>query len=100
VFLEIVEIRIRPGEQVAFEEAITRALTTITAKAHGMKGYKLIKCVESPERYIMETAWATIEDHMVVYRQSQPREEWLRLVKPFFAQAPVMEHFTHVTQSK
>jgi|SRR6185369_109718 len=99
VFLEIADIQIRSGEQVAFEEAIGRALRTITAKAKGVTGYMLHKGVESPERYVMQVLWASVEDHMVTYINTPERQVWRSMVTPFFAQPPKMEHFTLVTSS-
>ena len=99
MFLEIAEIQIRPGEQERFEEAIARALRTITAKAKGSQGYKLHKGVESPERYVLQVLWETVEDHMVTYIKSPEREVWRSIVTPFFAQPAEMEHITLVAAS-
>jgi quinol monooxygenase YgiN len=97
--LEIAEIYIRPGEHEAFEEAIGRALRTITAKAKGVKSYNLHKGVESPERYVMQVLWESQEDHMITYIATPEREVWRSIVTPFFAQPPRMEHFSLVTAS-
>ncbi|QDL39846.1 antibiotic biosynthesis monooxygenase [Rhodoferax sediminis] len=97
--LEVAEFRIRPGEQAAFEEAIERALRTITAKAAGMKGYRFLKGFESAERYILQVTWEKLEDHMVTYRQSPERDQWRAIVSPFYAQPPLMEHLTLLAQS-
>jgi heme-degrading monooxygenase HmoA len=94
MFLEIAEIHIRPGEHEAFEEAIGRALRTITAKAKGVTDYKLHKGVESPERYVLQISWESVEDHMVTYINSPEREVWRSIVSKFFARPPNMEHFT------
>src|SRR5258705_12646950 len=99
MFLEIAEFQIRLGEREAFEEALGRALRTITAKAKGSKGYKLHKGVESPERYFLQVLWEKVEDHMVTYRNTPEREVWRSIVEPFFAQPPKMEHFTLVVAS-
>lgn len=97
--LEIAEIFIRPGEHAAFEEAIGRALGTITAKAKGARSYKLHKGVESPERYVLQVVWETVEDHMVTYIATPERQLWRSIVTPYFAKPPTMEHFTLVTSS-
>jgi quinol monooxygenase YgiN len=99
VYLEIAEIHIRPEERQAFEEAIGRALRTITAQAKGVKSYQLHKGVESPDRYIMQVLWETVEDHMVTYLATPEREVWRSMVTPFFARPPKMEHFTLVVAS-
>jgi quinol monooxygenase YgiN len=99
VFLEIAEICIRSGEQEAFEKAIGTALQTITGQAKGVTGYKLHRGVESPERYVLQVLWKSLEDHMVTYINSLERETWCSMVTPFFAQPPTMEHFTSVVTS-
>lgn len=93
MILEVAEIFVRPGEQASFEAAMNLALGTITAQAAGMLGYQLLKCVESPSRYLLQVKWRAIDDHMVTYRSSPAREEWRAIVSPFYAKPPAMEHF-------
>ena len=37
MILELADIRIQPGQQAAFEEAIQRGLATVIGRAQGMK---------------------------------------------------------------
>ena len=99
MILEIADIRIQPGQQAAFDEAIQRGLRTVIAKAPGMQGYKVNKGIESPERYVLQIFWATLEDHTVGFRESPLYAEWRAIVGPFFAQPPLVEHFTLLTKS-
>ena len=99
MILEIADIRVQPGQQAAFEAAIARALTTVAARAKGMRGYKVNKGIESPERFILQIFWDSLEDHTVGFRQSPLFGEWRAIIGPFFAQPPVVEHFTLVTKS-
>jgi len=55
--------------------------------------------MESPERYILQVFWATLEDHTLGFRQSPAFVQWLALVGPFFASAPVVEHFDLIAKS-
>jgi quinol monooxygenase YgiN len=97
MILEIAEFHIRPGEQAAFEEAMGRALHTITAKAQGVGNYKLHRSIETPERYVMQVSWASVDDHTVTYGRSQAHEDWRAIVRPFYAKPPTYQHFTLVT---
>jgi len=97
MILEIAEIHIRPGEEAAFEEALGRALHTITAHAEGVKGFLLSKCVETPQRYVLHVTWETLEHHTVIYAENPARETWRAMVRPFFEGTPTMAHFTVVT---
>ncbi|MBC5785948.1 antibiotic biosynthesis monooxygenase [Ramlibacter sp. USB13] len=99
MILEIADIRIRPGEQAAFEQAIARGAATVIAQAKGCQGFQVNKGIESPERYILQVFWDTLEDHTVGFRGSPAFTEWRSIVGPFFAQPPVVEHFTLVAKS-
>jgi heme-degrading monooxygenase HmoA len=99
MILEIAEIRIAPGQQAAFDEAIQRALTTVASQAKGMRGYKVNKCIESPERYVLQIFWDTLEDHTVGFREGPLFAQWRAIIGPFFASPPVVEHFTLLTKS-
>lgn len=99
MILEIAEIRIAPGQQAAFDEAIQRAASTVLSQAKGMRGYKVNKCIESPERYVLNIFWDTLEDHTVGFRQGPLFAQWRAIIGPFFASPPVVEHFTLLTKS-
>lgn len=57
MILELADIRIHPGQNAAFEEAIKRGITTVAARAKGFQGYKVNRGIESPERYILQIFW-------------------------------------------
>jgi heme-degrading monooxygenase HmoA len=99
MILEIADIRIAPGQNAAFEEAIQRGLATVISQAQGFKGAKVNRGIESPERYVLQIFWATLEDHTVAFRQGPLFPQWRAIVGPFFAAPPVVEHFELVTKS-
>ena len=99
MILELVDIRIHPGQQAVFDEAIKRAVETVISKAKGFQGYKVNKGIESPERYILQIFWATLENHTVDFRQSPAFTEWRAIVGPFFAAPPAVEHFNLLAKS-
>lgn len=99
MILEIADIRIAPGQQAAFDEAIQRGLRTVISQARGMRGYKVNKGIESPERYVLQIFWDTLEDHTVHFRQGPLFAQWRAIVGPFFASPPVVEHFTLLAKS-
>jgi len=100
LILEIADIRIAPGQNAAFEAAIDHGLKTVAARAQGFKGAKVNACIESPERYVLQIFWETLEDHTVGFRQGPLFAEWRAIVGPFFAQPPLVEHFKLTTQVK
>ena len=99
MILEIADIRILPGQNAAFEEAIQRGLSTVASPAQGFKGAKVTRGVESRERFILQIFWDTLEDHTVAFRQGPLFAQWRAIVGPFFAVPPVVEHFELVTKS-
>ncbi len=100
MILELADIRIQPGQQAAFDEAIVRGVTTVISQAKGFRGYKVNKGIESPERYVLQIFWETLEDHTVGFRQGPLFTEWRSYIGPFFAGPPNVEHFTLVTKSE
>ena len=97
--LEVADIRIHPGQQTAFDEAILRGLATVIARAEGMHGWKVNKGVESPERYLLFIFWESLEAHNEGFRGGPLFAEWRAIVGPFFAAPPTVEHFTLLDKS-
>ena len=99
MILELADIRIAPGQQAAFDEAIQRGLATVISRAKGFQGFKVNKGIESPERYILQIFWDTLEDHTVAFRGGPLFAEWRAIVGPFLAAPPVVEHFELLAKS-
>lgn len=99
MILELADFRILPNTQQAFEEAIVKGVREAITHAKGFQGYKINKCIENPERYILQIFWDTLENHTVDFRQSAAFTQWRALVGPFFASAPVVEHFELLDKS-
>jgi heme-degrading monooxygenase HmoA len=100
MILELADIRIHPGQNAAFEEAIQRGVATVASKAKGYRGFKVNRGIESAERYILQIFWDTLEDHTVGFRQSEQFTQWRAIVGPFFAGPPNVEHFDLVARSE
>jgi heme-degrading monooxygenase HmoA len=100
MILEVADIRIAPGQQAAFDEAIQRGLATVISQAKGYRGFKVNKGIESPERYLLMIFWDTLEDHTVGFRGGPLFPQWRAIVGPFFAQPPVVEHFDLLARSQ
>lgn len=98
MILEIADIRITPGRNAEFEAAIQLGLSTVIQQAKGFRGAKVNRGIESPERYVLQIFWDTLEDHTVGFRQGPLFVQWRAHVGPFFAVPPVVEHFELVTK--
>jgi heme-degrading monooxygenase HmoA len=99
MILELADIRIPPGRQAEFDEAIQRGVSTVISQAKGFRGWKVNRGIESPERYILMIFWDTLEDHTVHFRGGPLFPQWRAIVGPYFAAPPVVEHFTLVGKS-
>lgn len=99
MILELADIRIHPGQQAAFDAAIQRGVNEVISKAKGFAGYKVNKGIESPERYILQIFWETLENHTVDFRQSPAFADWRAIVGSFFAVPPTVEHFNLLVKS-
>lgn len=94
MILELVDILIKPGMQDEFDKAILHGVNTHIATAKGFIGYRINKCIESPERYVLMNYWETLENHTIDFRGSPAFLQWRGVVGPFFARPPIVEHFT------
>ncbi|HZV92979.1 MAG TPA: antibiotic biosynthesis monooxygenase [Caldimonas sp.] len=100
MILEIADIRIQTGRHAEFEAAIRRGAETVIAQAKGHVSHRVVKGIESPDRYVLMIWWQTLEDHTEGFRSSPLFAQWRSIVGPFFAQPPSVEHFSTVMQSQ
>lgn len=99
MILEVADIRIQPGRQAEFDEALLRALRTVMSRADGCRGWKINKGIETPERYVLMIFWETLEAHTEGFRGGSLFAEWRAIIGPFFAAPPTIEHFTLLAKS-
>jgi quinol monooxygenase YgiN len=91
MFWEIAQIDVKTGEEAAFEAGVEQAVP-LFRRAKGCHGMRLHRSVEIPTRYRLVVHWETMEDHTVHFRGSPDFQEWRRLVGPYFASMPAVEH--------
>ena len=95
MILEHALITVRPDAHPEFEEALTRARAVISSSP-GFGSLRLLRGVESPDRYLLLVEWATREDHTVGFRESPAFAEWRSHIGPFFDSPPEVDHFDPV----
>lgn len=93
MILEIADVRIKAGHQPEFEKAVQHALANFFPKAKGFQRHSFHRCIESPDRYVLQLTWDTLEDHTVAFRGSPLFTQWRAMVGDYFAQLPHVEHF-------
>ena len=99
MILELADIRIPSGKQAEFDAAIVRGVTTVISQAKGFLGYTVHKGIETPERYLLQIRWATLENHTVDFRGGPLFPQWRAIVGPYFAVPPQVEHYEVVGKS-
>ena len=96
--LEIATLSIAPGKAADFEIAYREAYKVIT-RAPGCGAVSLQRSIESPGRYVLQVEWPTLAHHTEGFRNSPLFQEWRRLIGPYFAATPVVEHHELVPAS-
>ena len=96
MILEHALITVRPQAHREFEAALSEARAVISASP-GFGSLRLLRGVESPDRYLLLVEWATLEDHTVGFRESPAFAEWRSHIGPFFDSPPEVDHFDPVT---
>ena len=91
MILEIATIRIAPGKSADFEAAYREAFKVIT-RAPRCGAVALQRSIESPGHYVLQAEWPTLAHHTEGFRHSPLFQEWRRIIGPYFAAAPVVEH--------
>jgi quinol monooxygenase YgiN len=89
--LEIANITIAATRLAEFETAFVEARKVIT-QAPGCGAVSIHRCVETPGRYQLFVEWPSIAQHMD-FRASPLFAEWRRIIGPFFAVPPLVEHY-------
>lgn len=98
MILEAAMLQVRPGTELAFEDAFRRASPLIAA-TDGYVSHELHRCLEAAGKYLLLVRWQTLEDHTVGFRLSPAYAEWRALLHHFYDPFPTVEHFAAVDLS-
>ena len=95
MILESAALDVKPGQTDEFEAAFRRAQRIIAASP-GYLSHELQRCIERPNRYLLLVRWRTLRDHTEGFRQSEPYQEWKKLLHHFYDPFPTVEHYEPV----
>ena len=93
VITEQAVLDIRPGREEDFEAAFATAKPIIAASP-GFASVQLLRCIETPHRYLLLVEWETLEDHTEGFRQSAEYHDWKALLHHFYDPFPTVEHYS------
>ena len=91
MIIEIAELRIKAGEEAAFEGGVAKAVP-LFQRAKGCHGVALHQVIETPGVYRLVVRWETLDNHMVDFRNSEDFQLWRGLVGGTFAAPPAVTH--------
>jgi heme-degrading monooxygenase HmoA len=95
MILEVALLNVRLGQEAAFETAMRDARPLIAATP-GFISIEIRRCVETPNRYLLQVSWETLEDHTIGFRQSDRYQQWRTLLHHFYDPFPTVEHYYEV----
>jgi heme-degrading monooxygenase HmoA len=93
--LEIAQIDVIPGQEQDFAAAYATARAGL-AGTPGCRSVRMTRGVESPSRFVLLVEWDSVEAHLENFRATDRFTAWRAAIGPYFAGAPVVEHFTDV----
>ncbi len=92
---EIAYITIDPAKSAEFEAAVS-AVASHFKSAEGCHGMRLERVEEDGALYRLSVDWASVEAHIVTFRESEGFQQWRALAGPFFVEPPKVEHWSRV----
>ena len=89
---EIARFTAQPEKTDALLHGLQNALPVI-ARAAGCRSIKLMRCVEDDTIFIYEVEWETLNDHLVVFRNSPLFAEYRSHITGLFQDPVFVQHF-------
>ena len=93
MILEHAVLDVVAGQETDFEWAFGEARELISASP-GFLGLELLRCLETPSRYLLMVRWESLEAHTVGFRQGPSYAQWSALLHKFYSPFPVVEHYS------
>lgn len=95
MIFEVATIKILPGHEEAFEQAVLEAYP-LFQQAAGALSMTLNRVLEAAETYELRVGWATVEHHTGTFRNSEAFGRWRALIGEHLECAPAVVHTEHV----
>jgi heme-degrading monooxygenase HmoA len=97
--IEAVIMTIKTDRLAAFEAAMPKA-AEVSASTPGYISHEILRCVETPGRYIYIIRWESIDAHLINYRQSPRRDQFRKIIEEFLDKPNFAEHYEAVTADR
>lgn len=93
--LEVAIIDVRGGSDREFADAY-RGARSILAETDGVRSVRMTHGVERPSRFVLLVEWDSVQAHLRNFRATDRWEQWRAAIGPYFAEPPLVEHYTDV----
>ena len=70
-----------------------RIARPIVAATPGFKGMDVMRCVETPNRYLILVKWESLEAHTIAFRKSERYQQCWELLHQYYEPFPTVEHY-------
>ncbi len=89
---EIAILDVKENQNENFESNFREAEKYLSF-SKGYIDHKLLKCIESKNKYLLIVNWETLEDHIIGFRKSENYSKWKNLLHQFYDPFPEVLHF-------
>lgn len=93
--LEVALIDVQDGTAEQFASAY-RIAREIVLSTPGVRSVRMTHGIERPTRFVLLVEWDSVEAHEVNFRQTERFGRWRALIRPYFANPPLVEHYEDV----
>ena len=93
--LEVANIDVQPGREADFAAAYLGAREVLVSTP-GCRSVRMTRGIESPSRFVLLVEWDAVEAHEQNFRATDRFTTWRAAIGPFFANPPLVEHFTDI----
>lgn len=93
--LEVALIDLIPGQEDEFVAAYAVG-RPVLASTPGCRAVRMTRGIETPSRFVLLVEWDSVQAHEDNFRNTERFAQWRGLIGRYFAQPPLVEHFTDV----
>lgn len=98
MILEVAILNVKIELTDQFEIDFEMASQHISA-SKGYVKHSLRKCLEEPNKYILQVEWENLEDHTIGFRQSKEYLEWKNILHHYYEPFPIVEHYVTIFEN-
>ena len=87
----LIDVTDPAGFEAAFHE-----VREVIESTPGCQSLRMTHGIESPNRFVLLVEWESVEVHETNFRATERFTTWRAAIGPFFANPPLVQHFTDV----